>query len=229
MPSSISLWAESFIDSMKDNKNLLNHVYDLIDQSPLGTGAGYGLPIEIDRKMTAETLGFKKIQSNPIYAQNSRGKFESTILHGMSQVMFDLNKISSDLILFSMPEFGFFIIPAEFSTGSSIMPHKKNPDALELLRANYHKVISFQFQIKNIIANLISGYHRDFQLTKEPIINGFKITKESLNMMKFVIENLKVNPEKCKKAMTKEMFSTQEMYKLVEKGIPFRDAYKICR
>jgi len=229
MPSSFALWCDAFIESMYDNLEFINFIYKYIDKSPLGTGAGYGLPIQIDRESTADLLDFNKLQKKPLYVQNSRGKFESLIMEGLSQIMIDINKISSDVILFSMSEFGFLELSSKICTGSSIMPHKKNPDALELLRANYHKVISFQFQIKNIIANLISGYHRDFQLTKEPIINGFKITKESLNMMKFVIENLKVNPEKCKKAMTKEMFSTQEMYKLVEKGIPFRDAYKICR
>lgn len=226
MPSSIGLWAESFIDSMKDNKNLLNYVYGLIDQSPLGTGAGYGLPIEIDRKMTAEILGFKKIQSNPIYVQNSRGKFECTILHGMSQIMFDLNKISSDLILFSMPEFGFFTIPVEFNTGSSIMPHKKNPDALEIIRANYHKTIGYEFTIKSIIGNLISGYNRDLQLTKEPVISGFNITKDSLNVMNIILENLKINQENCKKAMSKDLYATQEVYNLVKNGVSFREAYK---
>ena len=126
MPSSVSLWAEAFIESMDDNKILLLSIEKLIDQNPLGTGAGYGLPIEIDRKFTAEQLKFKKIQNNPIYTQNSRGKFESSILHALNQVMIDLNKMSSDIILFSMPEFGFFELPKEICTGSSIMPHKKN-------------------------------------------------------------------------------------------------------
>jgi argininosuccinate lyase len=226
MPSSVDLWVDSFIDSMKDNKKLLKWTYELINQSPLGTGTGYGLPINIDRKMTAKILGFKKIQKNPIYVQNSRGKFESTILHGLSQIMFDLNKISNDLILFSMPEFGFFTIPSEFNTGSSIMPHKKNPDALEIIRANYHKIIGYEYTIKSIIGNLISGYNRDLQLTKEPIMNGYKITKNSLEVMKIILENLKINQEKCKKAMSKELYATQKVYDLVKKGVSFRDAYK---
>ncbi len=125
MPSSVSVWAEAFTDSMNDNNLLLLDIFKLIDQSPLGTGAGYGLPIEVDRETTAECLGFSKIQKNPIYAQNSRGKFESTILHGLSQIMFDLNKLASDLLLFSIPELGYFQLPTEFCTGSSIMPHKK--------------------------------------------------------------------------------------------------------
>jgi len=198
----------------------------LTDRSPLGTGAGYGIPLKIDRKFTANLLGFKKVQENPIYTQNSRGKFESTILHTLSQVMFDLNKIASDLILFSVPEFGYFEIPKEFCTGSSIMPQKKNPDVLELLRAKYHIIISCEFQIKNMISNLISGYNRDLQLTKEPTMRGIEITKESLSIANLIFAHLKVNKENCKRALTKEVYATEEVYKLVKKGIPFREAYK---
>ena len=226
MPSSIGLWADAFIESMKDNKKLLLDVYSLIDQSPLGTGAGYGLPIEVDRKLTAKLLGFNKIQKNPIYVQNSRGKFESTILHGLSQIMFDLNKISTDILLFSMSGIGYMKLPLELCTGSSIMPHKKNPDVLEIVRANYHKIMSFEYEIKSIISNLPSGYNRDLQLTKQPIINGFEITKESLKVMSIVLNHLEVNPKKCKKAMTKELYATNEVYDLAKHGIAFRNAYK---
>jgi len=226
MPSSIGLWAESFIESMKDNKTLLTYIAKLADQSPLGTGAGYGLPIEVDRELTKKLLGFNKIQNNPIYVQNSRGKFESSILHALSQIMFDLNKISSDIMLFSMPEFGYFELPSELSTGSSIMPHKKNPDVLEIVRANYHQIIAFEFEVKNIISNLVSGYNRDLQLTKKPMINGFEVTKATLSIMIKVLGQIKINKSKCKNAMTKELYTTDKAYKLVKKGIPFRDAYK---
>lgn len=226
MPSSVELWAEAFIESMEDNKKLLMCVLELVDQSPLGTGAGYGVPLKIDRKMTSDELGFKKIQLNPIYAQLSRGKFESSIAHALTQVMFDLNKIASDLILFSMPEFGYFELPPEFCTGSSIMPQKKNPDVLELVRAKYHIVVGEEFKLKSISSNLISGYNRDIQLTKEPVMKSFEITKESLSVMNLVVGKLKVNTENCKKAMTKELYATEKAYELVKKGIPFREAYK---
>ena len=225
MPSSIGMWSSAFIASMRDNIKLIDISMELIDQSPLGTGAGYGVPLNIDRKYTAKLLGFKKNQEN-IYVQNSRGKFESTILHAMTQIMLDLNKISTDIILFSMPELGYFEIPQEFTTGSSIMPQKKNPDALELVRARYHVVTGYEFQIKGIISNLISGYNRDLQLTKETTIKGLQITKESLDIMALIIMNLKVNKDRCSKAMTKEIFATEEAYKLVKKGVPFRDAYR---
>ncbi|RLG15294.1 MAG: argininosuccinate lyase [Candidatus Nanohalarchaeota archaeon] len=226
MPSSIILWTDSFIDSMKDNIKLLIHTSDLINQSPLGTGAGYGIPLEIDREYTRKLLGFKTLQ-NPIYVQNSRGKFESTIIHSLAQIMFDLNKIASDIIIFTMPEFAYFELPDELCTGSSIMPHKKNPDVLELVRARYHIVLSCEFQVKTMTANLISGYHRDLQLTKEPPMKAFDITKETLSVMTLVFQNLEVNEERCKSAMTEELYATEKAYDLVKKGTPFRDAYKI--
>ncbi|MFQ5705892.1 MAG: argininosuccinate lyase [bacterium] len=226
MPSAVSMWGTSFIDSMNDNLKVVELSLELVDQSPLGTGAGYGIPLKINRDMTTELLGFKKLQQNPIYCQNSRGKFESTILHALSQIMFDLNKIASDLIVFSMPEFGYFELPEDFCTGSSIMPQKKNPDVLELLRARCHIVVSQEFQIKNIIGNLISGYHRDLQLTKKPIMQAFEITRASIEIMSLIFQNLKVNEDNCAKAMTEEVYATEAVYKLVKGGMPFRDAYK---
>ncbi len=226
MPSSISMWGNAFIDSMQDNLKAIDFVWELIDQSPLGTGAGYGIPLKIDRDYTAKLLGFKKLQKNPIYTQNSRGKFESTILHTLTQIMFDLNKIATDLILFSMPELGYFEMPKEFCTGSSIMPQKKNPDVLELLRAKYHIVFSYEVQIKNIISNLISGYNRDLQLTKEPTMKGLEITKQSLSIMTLIFTNLKGNKENCSRALTEDIYATEKVYALVKKDTPFREAYK---
>lgn len=226
MPSSISMWGNAFIDSMQDNLKGVNFVRELIDQSPLGTGAGYGIPLKIDRGYTAKLLGFRKLQENPIYTQNSRGKFESTILHTLTQIMFDLNKIATDLILFSMPELGYFELPKKFCTGSSIMPQKKNPDVLELLRAKYHIVVSYEVQIKNIISNLISGYNRDLQLTKEPTMKGLEITKQSLSVMTLIFTNLKGNKENCSRALTEDIYATEKVYELVKRDTPFREAYK---
>ena len=226
MPSSIRLWSQSIVDSMADNLKIIDLALELINQSPLGTGAGYGIPLKIDRQYAAKLLGFRRIQENPIYAQNSRGKFESTILHTLNQVVFDLNKISTDLIIFSMPEFGYFELPDEFCTGSSIMPQKKNPDVLELLRAKYHILVSYEFQVKGIIGNLLSGYNRDLQLLKEPTMKGLDITKESLSVMSLVFKGLKANNKNCRKALTKEIYATEKVYQLVKRGIPFREAYK---
>jgi len=226
MPSSVGLWVDSYIESMDDNKILISNLYEFIDRSPLGTGAGYGLPIEVDRIHLAKLLGFSKIQSNPLYVQNSRGKFESSILHTLSLIMLDLNKMSSDILLFSMSEFGYFELSANLCTGSSIMPHKRNPDVLEIIRASYHQLIAYEFEVKNIISNLISGYNRDLQLTKEPVINGFELIINNLTAIELVLENLKVNSNKCKKAMTEELFATEKAYKLVKKGVPFRESYQ---
>lgn len=226
MPSSFERWGNAFIDSMNDNLVLLSTVKMLVDQSPLGTAAGFGVPLDIDRKFTAKELGFSRVQENPIYAQNSRGKFEISIMHMVSQIMLDLNKIASDLILFSMAEFGYVELPDEFCTGSSIMPQKKNPDVLELLRAKYHVVSSYEFQVSRISSDLISGYNRDVQLTKEPVMHGFTIMSTSLKIAILLFQGLFVNEEKCKDAMTDEIYATANVYNLVKQRIPFRDAYQ---
>ncbi len=229
MPSSVGLWAGSFVESMEDNLGLLSAVSDLIDQSPLGTGAGYGVPMDLDREYTARQLGFARVQQNPIYTQNSRGKFEATILHALTQVLFDLNKMATDLIVFSMPELGYFELPEELCTGSSMMPQKRNPDVLELVRGRYHLVVSFEFQVKNVMANLLSGYNRDQQLTKAPVMRGFDVTKESLSVMALVFDNLGVNAGRCEVGLTEEIYATARVYELVKKGVPFREAYRrVC-
>lgn len=227
MPSSIEMWAEAYNYSMQDNLRQIDSVFSLIDQSPLGTAAGYGVPLKIDRGFTAAELGFAKVQHNPIYTQNSRGKFEGVILSVINQVMYDLNKLASDLLLFSMDEFGFFELPDELTTGSSIMPQKKNPDVLELLRGNYSVTLSLEFQVKQTIANLISGYNRDIQTTKEPVMKSFKIVQQSLQIAALLFSELKVNEEKCKNAMSDDLYATEEAYKLVKEGYSFREAYKI--
>ncbi len=226
MPSSIKLWAGSFIDSMEDNKLLLAAILEILNQSPLGTAAGYGVPLKIDRDFTAKELGFARVQKKSIYVQNSRGKFENSFLHALSQAMFDLNKIAADLILFSMPEFGYFELPDEFCTGSSIMPQKKNPDILELLRAKYHVVSSCELEVRSLVSNLISGYNRDVQLTKAPVMKACAITRESLEIAAQLFDNLSVNRKKCAAAMTEELFATEKVYDLVKQGIPFREAYQ---
>ncbi len=226
MPSSVALWSEAFIDSMGDNLALLSSSEKLMDQSPLGTAAGYGVPMNIDRNFTANELGFSNIQNNPIYAQMSRGKFELTLLHALGQIMFDLNKLASDLILFSMHEFSFFSLPEELCTGSSIMPQKKNPDVLEIMRGKYHTLKGCEQEVSGVIADLGSGFHRDFQLTKEPTMRGIDITLKSLEMASLVVSAIAVNRESCTEAMTDELYATERAYDLVKEGVPFREAYR---
>ncbi|HCI16935.1 MAG: argininosuccinate lyase [Candidatus Marinimicrobia bacterium] len=226
MPSSMAMWAGAYVDGMKDDLSMLKSVAKLIDQSPLGSAAGYGVPIKIDKEMTAKEMGFDRVQNNPIYCQLSRGKFELSILHGLGQIMLTINRLASDLILYSMTEFGYISLPEEFCTGSSIMPQKKNPDVLELLRGSYHIISGYETQVKGLTANLISGYNRDIQLSKEPIMQGINLGIDCFKISAAVIEALKVNKDICDAAMTDELFETEKAYKLVEKGIPFREAYR---
>ena len=226
MPSSVKLWAEGFISGLLDDLKLLENAFTIIDKNPLGTGAGYGVPLKVDKEITKKELGFKENFSNSIYVQNSRGKHEAIILNALSNVMLTLNKLASDMILFSMSEFGYFSLPKEFTTGSSIMPQKKNPDVLELVRAKYSIVLGYEFQLKSLTGNLVSGYNRDLQLTKEPLMKGIEITKSSLDVMNLVVNGLKINKDNCKKAMTKGLYATEKVYSLVKKGLSFRKAYK---
>jgi len=226
MPSDFKTWGEALYDSLEDDLKLLKTVYEIIDQSPLGTGAGYGIPIKIDREFTAKELGFSKIQKNPIYSQNSRGKFDYLILHVLSQISYDLNKVSSDIIFFSLPEVGYLNLPKELCTGSSIMPQKLNPDPLELVRGYHNKIVARMIESIMVSSNLISGYHRDFQLLKENVIECFDIVKDLIEVIRIVFEKMSVNEENCKKSITEEVLATQKVYELVKKGIPFRDAYR---
>ena len=226
MPSNVSLWAASFIDSMIDNLMYIDSLYKIIDSCPLGSAAGYGVPLEIDRKYVSDLLGFSEVQDNAIYVQSSRGKTEAMLLSSLANIMQDLNKLATDLILFSMPEFGYFELPQEFCRGRSIMPQKKNPDVLELLRAKSSVVLSLYLQAMSLIQNLPTGYNRDFQLAKKPLIEGIDITKESLSIAAEILGKLKIDKEKCRAAMSKELFATDLAYEYVKKGMPFRKAYK---
>jgi len=226
MPSSVDLWALSFAESLLDDLNFLKTAYDLNDQNPLGSAAGYGVSINLDRELTTDLLGFGKLQNNVLYVQNSRGKIESMVLAALAQIMIDLSKLSNDLILFSTEEFGFFNIPDEFRTGSSIMPRKRNPDILELIRARTNRVISYYSQTINIIKDLPSGYSRDLQETKEPILKGLTVTNACLEMMAPLINNLIVNKERLRESFSPEIYAADKAFKLVTQGIPFRDAYR---
>ena len=226
MPSSVELWSNAYIESMNDDLKLLQTAYALINQSPLGSGAGFGVPINIDRKFLAKELKFDSVQDNPIYCQLSRGKFELYIINIFTQIMFSINRIASDIVLFCTDEFKFFSLPDEFCSGSSIMPNKRNPDVLELLRGSYSILIGYQSQIQSLSQNLISGYNRDIQLSKEPTMRSIDLIKNCLDINTLVISGLIVNEENCKKAMTDELFATEQAYNMVKEGIPFRQAYR---
>jgi argininosuccinate lyase len=227
MPSSFASWLTAFAESMRDNKIATRAAYQLLDQNPLGTGAGYGIPVfRLDRARTARRMEFRRVQQSALYTQNSRGKFEAIVVSALANIMADVNKMCTDLILFSMDEFGFVRLPRNLCTGSSIMPQKLNPDILEVARAHYHTVVANEFLIRATIGNLMSGYNRDLQLTKKPLMESFAITEDVLPILRRVIETIEIDEDKCRLACTPEIYATEEAYKLVQAGMPFRDAYR---
>jgi argininosuccinate lyase len=226
MPSSVGLWAASFAEELLDDLSLLWAAYDLNNQSPLGSAASYGVPLPINREMVAEQLGFRQLQRNVLYVNNSRGKFESIIVDALDQCGLTLSKIAQDLILFSMPEFGYFSLPAELCTGSSIMPQKKNPDALELMRARSAAISAAGAQIKSTIRALPSGYNRDFQDTKEPFLRALDTARGCVKIMRLTIARLEINEERLVAGLGPEIYATDAAYELVGKGMSFREAYR---
>jgi argininosuccinate lyase len=225
MPSSTLLLFSAYAAMLEDGLILIGAVRKILNKNPLGSAAGYGVPLKIDRESTTKKLGFAKVQENPIHCANSRGKYGGLFVGALSSIMMDLNKMASDIILFSTSEFGFFKLPPSLCTGSSIMPQKHNPDTLELIRANSHVVAGYESMLKGICSNLISGYHRDFQLTKGPAIKSSEITLSSLKVMCKVVAALKFDSGKMGQAMSEEIYAAQQAYKLVGDGVPFRDAY----
>ena len=225
MPSTVGLWSSALLEALLDDAKLLAAAHDLNSQSPLGSGSGYGTPLKTDREYTAKLLGFRKVQNNFLYVQNSRGKIEAAIVAALSQIMLDLSRHASDILLFTTSEFGFFSLPDELLTGSSMMPQKKNYDLLELTRAKSSVVLANEFALKSLIEKLPSGYNRDFQLTKKPLIDSFETTIASLGIVKLVFSKLQPNKEKLKAALTSEIYSTHRAYSMLGKK-SFREAYK---
>ena len=226
MPSSVGLWAASFAEELIDSMALLSAAWEILDQNPLGAAAGYGVPLPLNREMTTELMGFSRVQNNVVYVNNSRGKMELMVVDILDQITLTLSKMAQDLILFSLPEFGYFSLPAQLCTGSSIMPQKKNPDGLELMRAKSGSVSACGTQIRNILRSLPTGYNRDFQETKEPFLKGCDITSISLKMMALTFRELGVNPDKLRAGFSRDIYATDAALDLVAAGASFRDAYK---
>ena len=224
MPSSWGLWFSSYAESFIDNIDLINSTIDWIDSNPLGSAAGYGVALPLDRRQVTKELGFKRIQLNSLYVQNSRGKYEMQILNTLKQSMLDIRKFSWDMSLFLSQEFDLIEIDSIYQTGSSIMPNKHNPDVVEILRANYSIVAGQSAELENLLS-LPSGYHRDLQLTKRSLIASFEITSKSLKILPKLINSIKINKSKSESYIDEEMKMTDKVYGLVSKGVPFRDAY----
>lgn len=226
MPSSLGHWAASYLEELINDHHILQSAYDLNDQNPLGAAAGFGVNFPIDRYLTTKLLGFKRVQINSLYCVNSRGPTESYILSVLTKIMMTLGRLANEMIWFTTPEFDFFHLPYEFTTGSSMMPQKRNPDIFEIVRSNVNVIVGLQTQTKDICKNLISGYNRDTQLTKEPLIKALGITRRSLEVLALVMSKIKPKIDVLKKSLSPELFAVHEANKLVMGGMPFRDAYR---
>lgn len=227
MPSSFGLWFGAYAESLVDDVITLQSAYKITNKNPLGSAAGYGSSFPLNRKMTTELLGFSELNYNVVYAQMGRGKTEKVVASAISNVASTLSKLSMDACLYLNQNFGFISFPEELTTGSSIMPHKKNPDVFELIRSRCNTLQAIPQEITLITTNLPSGYHRDLQLLKEKLFPAFSQLKDCLRMTHLMLSNIEVKNDLLKDEKYKYLFSVEEVNKLVLQGIPFRDAYKI--
>lgn len=226
MPSSFGLWFSSYAESLIDDMIMLNAAAQISDQNPLGSAAGYGTSFPIDRKMTTALLGFETMKYNVVAAQMSRGKLEKSIAFAMASVAGTLSKLSADVCLYMSQNFNFMGFPKELTTGSSIMPHKQNPDVFELLRAKSNKIQNLPAEIMMITNNLSSGYHRDFQLLKENLMEAIDVLKDNLEVCDFMLQHVQINKSILDNDMYDYLYSVEEVNKLVLEGMSFREAYQ---
>lgn len=226
MPSSFGLWFGAYAESLADDMLFLQAAYKMCNRNPLGSGAGYGSSFPLNRTMTTELLGFDSMNYNVIYAQMGRGKCERNVAFAIASVAGTLSKLAFDACMFNSQNFGFIKLPAECTTGSSIMPHKKNPDVFELLRARCNRLQALPTDITLIMNNLPSGYFRDLQIIKELFLPAFAEIKECLAMATYIIERIEVNENILDDNRYDAMFSVEEVNRLATEGMPFRDAYK---
>lgn len=226
MPSSFGLWFGAYAESLADDLVVLKAAYDVNNRNPLGSAAGYGSSFPLDRELTTKLLGFASVDYNVVYAQMGRGKTERIVSSAIANIAATLSKLAFDACLFNSQNFGFIKLPDEFTTGSSIMPHKKNPDVFELTRARCNKLQSLPYQITLITNNLPVGYSRDLQLIKEEFLPSFAEIKTIVSMVNAMISQIKVNEHLIDDPRYDLMFSVEEVNRLVQSGVPFRDAYK---
>jgi len=226
MPSSFGLWFGAYAESLTDDLLLLQTAYRIADQNPLGSAAGYGSSFPLNRQMTTDLLGFESMNFNVIYAQMGRGKVEKTVAFALASIAATLSRLAYDVCLFMSQNFNFVSLPDELTTGSSIMPHKKNPDVFELLRSHCNRIQSLPSQILLITNNLPSGYFRDLQLIKEIFIPSFAELKNCLSIACFAISNMKVNDKIMDDHRYQNIYSVEEVNRLVIQGVPFREAYR---
>ena len=223
--SSAGMWWAGWAEAFVDDAERAAHTREWIDANPLGTAAGYGVNLPLDRDHTTQVLGFARLQVSPLYAQLSRGKFELASLEALSSAMLDLRRLAWDLSLFTSAEFGFVALPPQYTTGSSIMPNKRNPDVVELMRGTYASVAAARTEIEQLLS-LPSGYHRDLQVSKGALFHGFGKGLAALALLPDLLRNLEWRPERMRAALDDSMYATDLAVDLAREGVPFREAYR---
>jgi len=227
MPSSFGLWFGAYAESLSDDLELLIAAYHVANKNPLGSAAGYGSSFPLDRSQTTSLLGFESMNYNVVYAQMTRGKTEKTMAMAMASVAATLSRFSMDVCLYVNQNFGFIHFPDELTTGSSIMPHKKNPDVFELIRAHCNRIQALPNELTLLMSNLPSGYHRDMQLTKECLFPAIINLRQCIDMMSMMLKHIEVKKDILKDEKYHNLFTVESVNQLVLSGIPFREAYQI--
>ena len=226
MPSSFGLWFGAYAESLVDDLELLLASYNIINKNPLGSGAGYGTSFPLNRTLTTELLGFETLNVNSVYAQMTRGKSEKVMAMAMAGLAGTLSKLSYDMCLYLNQNFGFISFPDSLTTGSSIMPHKKNPDVFEIMRGRCNRIQALPNELILLTNNLPSGYHRDVQLTKEALFPAIQSLKECLEILNFMLQHIEIKNDIVKDSKYDYIFSVESVNQQVVNGVPFRDAYK---
>ena len=226
MPSSFGMWLSAYAEALADDLLLLDAAYKLVNTNPLGSGAGYGSSVPLNRTMTTQLLGFEDLAYNSMYAQMQRGKTERTVLTAIAAIAATVGRLAQDVCLYSCANFGFVKLPDAFTTGSSIMPHKKNPDIFELIRAKCNRLQALPMEITLTMTNLPAGYFRDMQLTKEVYVPAFKEIADVLRMAAAGLEQMWINRDILADDKYKYLFTVEDVNDAVAKGVPFRDAYR---
>ncbi len=226
MPSSFGMWFGAYAEALSEDMYMLRGAYKVVDQNPLGSAAGYGSSFPLDRQMTTDLLCFGSMDYNSVAAQLSRGRAERAVASAMGSIALTLNKFASDCCMYMCPNYGFISFPAELTTGSSIMPHKKNPDVWEIIRGNCNRIMSAENEISLLCSNMPHGYHRDFQLLKDILFPALEMMHKCLYMTGYMLENIRVNKDILDSPLYDYLFTVEEVNRRVLSGTPFRDAYK---
>ncbi len=226
MPSSFGLWFGAYAEALADDMYMLRGAYDVTDQNPLGSAAGYGSSFPLDRQMTTDLLGFGSLDYNVVAAQLSRGKSERAVASAMGAIALTLNKFAADCCMYMSPNYGFIKFPDELTTGSSIMPHKKNPDVWEIMRGNCNRIMSVEGQISMLCSNMPHGYHREFQLLKDILFPAMELMHDCLKMADYMLQHVIINEKILDARIYDYLFTVEEVNRRTLEGMPFRDAYK---